>query len=346
MRFARCVMGPLAAAVALVAGAERLPAQGGVDFAADVLPILESRCMRCHKAPYKDERGRVRKPKAGLRLDGAGWIRRGSDDGRVLAPGQPEKSLLYSLAALPADDRDRMPQKGDPLTAEELATVRQWIEGGAAFGDWVGAPGPAAADTGSGASTQRLPSRAQLWDGLARGLSPLSGAVIQKTAGDSAVIAPVRTGSPLLRVEFVGHESATGDRQIAALSPVRRHVTVLNLARTGVTDRGLDLVGQMERLTHLDLRGTAVSDRGIARLAGLEQLRYLNLYGTAVTDSALETLAGLQNLRAVYLWQTEVTATAAADLRAALPDAVIHLERRLPAAPSRGEAPQRSRRRR
>ena len=60
-----------------------LPSHGVVDFEKQVWPILENRCIECHKAPY-EQAGRVKNPKAGLRLDGAAHIMLGSDDGPVI----------------------------------------------------------------------------------------------------------------------------------------------------------------------------------------------------------------------------------------------------------------------
>ena len=109
-------------------------AQGSPEFRADVLPILEEHCFQCHRAPFVDERGRTRKPKGGLRLDGAGWMLQGGDEGPAVVAGQPRRSPLYVRVILPADDDDRMPQKADPLSGAHLEVLRAWIEGGADFG--------------------------------------------------------------------------------------------------------------------------------------------------------------------------------------------------------------------
>ena len=53
---------------------------GVVDFEKEVWPILEERCVECHKAPY-ELNGLLKKPKAGLRLDGAAYIMHGGDEG-------------------------------------------------------------------------------------------------------------------------------------------------------------------------------------------------------------------------------------------------------------------------
>ena len=55
---------------------------GVVDFEKEIWPILEDRCIECHKAPF-EQNGRRKEPKAGLRLDGAKHIMAGSDDGAI-----------------------------------------------------------------------------------------------------------------------------------------------------------------------------------------------------------------------------------------------------------------------
>ena len=58
---------------------------GVVDFEKEVWPILDKRCVECHKAPYEIN-GLLKKPKAGLRLDGAAYIMHGGDEGPLSWP--------------------------------------------------------------------------------------------------------------------------------------------------------------------------------------------------------------------------------------------------------------------
>ncbi|MBI3736757.1 DUF1549 domain-containing protein, partial [Candidatus Sumerlaeota bacterium] len=120
---------------------------GAVDFEKEVEPILESKCFSCH-SPVKGN------PKAGLRLDTAEGIMKGSKKNKVVVPGKPDDSLLYQRVKLPKDDTDLMPPdgKGDPLTQAEQDKVKNWIAEGCNFGSWKGkessaeAPASPAAD--------------------------------------------------------------------------------------------------------------------------------------------------------------------------------------------------------
>ena len=106
---------------------------GAVNYKKDIWPIIEESCLKCHKAPYKDEKGRMKKPKAGLRLDTPEMIMKGSEDGKVIVPGKPEDSSFYTLVALDPDHDDIMPPKGDPLTKAQIEMIKKWISSGAKF---------------------------------------------------------------------------------------------------------------------------------------------------------------------------------------------------------------------
>lgn len=117
-------------------------AEDKVDFEKQILPIIKESCIKCHKAPYKDKRGRMKKPKGGLRLDTkalilAGAKKKNGDVVQVIKPGNPDESSFYTLTILPEDDEDVMPAKGDLLTKEQQELIKNWIKQGANFGNWT-----------------------------------------------------------------------------------------------------------------------------------------------------------------------------------------------------------------
>jgi len=77
-------------------------------------------------------------------------------------------------------------------------------------------------------------------------------------------------------------------------------------------------------VTSLDLSRTGINGRGLEVLSGLAYLARINLYGTQVDDALLDVLASFPALEAVYLWETDVTAEGVARLRDALPDTEIN----------------------
>ena len=121
-----------------------MPAAGEpIDFKSHVLPILKSRCLDCHGAPFV-KNGRTITAKAGLRLDTYEFVVKGTLDGPVLKPGSLEDSYLYELITLDEDDADVMPPKGGKLTPEQIDVFKRWIEEGlrpSAGNDVAGAGG-------------------------------------------------------------------------------------------------------------------------------------------------------------------------------------------------------------
>jgi WD40 repeat protein len=150
---ARFVVIPILAGCA---SAQRGSAQ--VDFEAQVWPILERNCIRCHSAPKRAASGRLVKPKAGVRLDSAAGIRSGQR-GEVVQAGRPERSLLYTRITLPKGDADIMPpaKHGDPLTKAQTDLIERWIGQGAKFGAWRGSARASGAASGVGARPEVKP---------------------------------------------------------------------------------------------------------------------------------------------------------------------------------------------
>ena len=96
-----------------------------VDFAREVRPILSDKCFACHGP---DEGTRQR----GLRLDIPDGLfeDRGRLGGPVVVVGDASESRLFQRLVTESS-RLRMPQGGDPLTDEQVETLRLWIDQGA-----------------------------------------------------------------------------------------------------------------------------------------------------------------------------------------------------------------------
>ena len=86
----------------------------------DVRPIFEKYCQHCH-GPTE--------PKGELNLSDAAGVRKGGESGVVFVAKQPNDSPLLKLV-----ESGEMPPKPEKRpSAAEIATIRRWIETGAAF---------------------------------------------------------------------------------------------------------------------------------------------------------------------------------------------------------------------
>lgn len=95
-----------------------------VTFSTDIKPIFDAACIKCHG---------VDKQKAELRLDSREGVLKGSEDGPVFEVGKSALSILVTNVARVGDEDDWMPpiDKGKPLTVEQVALIRAWIDQGA-----------------------------------------------------------------------------------------------------------------------------------------------------------------------------------------------------------------------
>src|SRR5262249_46937397 len=128
------LLAPPSVAVAADAPSLPPPIARTVDYVADVQPILAKSCYSCH-GPDK-QRG-------GLRLDLKAAALQGGDTGPVILTGKSADSLLIRYVA-GLDSKLRMPPKGDPLSAEQVAVLRAWIDQGAKWPDRAGGESAAA----------------------------------------------------------------------------------------------------------------------------------------------------------------------------------------------------------
>ena len=94
-------------------------AKNPVSFSHDIQPILSKRCFACH-GPDGEE-GLVRFDR-----------RNDMIDRRAVVPGIPSESELLRRVAS-KDPGERMPPKGDPLSAPQIELLRRWVAEGAKF---------------------------------------------------------------------------------------------------------------------------------------------------------------------------------------------------------------------
>ncbi|MCX7701799.1 MAG: hypothetical protein N2039_13055 [Gemmataceae bacterium] len=95
------------------------PANPAVTFETNVKPILRKHCVACHN----EER-----PRGDLDLTSFSGLMTGGVSGKVVIPGKPEESLLYTLAA--HLDDPKMPPNKPKIPQREIDTLARWIEGG------------------------------------------------------------------------------------------------------------------------------------------------------------------------------------------------------------------------
>lgn len=283
-------------------------------YADFVHPILEAKCNECHNE---------NKIKGKLRMDTYELLIAGAEgtDYPTIIPDNADESEFIVRVTLPHDDDDFMPPKGDPLTPEEIELISLWINAGASLTTTVAELGDdpkieatalaVAAQMKSTTDEEVADTAIATFESVWETLTPEEQEERMKEVLAAAdrlhfSVMPISAEDDRLRVNVINANKEFGDEQLALLEPVADRVVWLDLARSQVTDAGMDTVGKMRALERLHLENTKVSDEGIAKLAALKDLEYINLYGTQVGNAIFDTFRELPRLKKVYVWQTQV----------------------------------------
>jgi mono/diheme cytochrome c family protein len=271
-----------------------IAAEGPVDFAKEIQPILLDRCLECH-GPEKQ--------KGDLRLDSKAEAFK---EDYVIVAGKPDESDLYTRIILPADHDDIMPAKGEPLTKEQTDLLKKWIETGAQWPDDLVIKPPEDPNAEKDLRTPIEPSAAEK-------------KAVEQLAELGVQVRPVAMNVTWTLANLRGVEDPNVSKALALLKDVKT-LEELNLAGAPIKDEDLKNISGLINLTRLHLEKTPVTDAGLIHIKDLANLQYLNLYDTKVSDGGLIFLTGLKRLKNVYLWQTEVSAAGAEQLKLALND--------------------------
>lgn len=263
------------------------------DYDADIAPILEQYCVKCH-GPEKQ--------KSKFRLDSYDRLMRGgSSEEAPIIPFQPMQSPMLEYLLLPKSDEYAMPPEDeDSLSPEEILKIAHWIYYGA---------------RSKSAERDSLPLEELLDENQRAALSNLRslGAIIHKRGVKAAgLIVDLRQAPDPLPEEAL--------MNLAALAP---QVRELRLPGHALTHSAINLLGEFDHLTHLDLSNGDFEDDITATLNQLHSLQYLNLFGTSISD------AGMANLRVpksgrLYLGNTRVSPEAMARFRQERPEVKIY----------------------
>ena len=252
-------------------------------FARQIFPVLDTKCVACHG---------TNKEQGGLRLDSYESLMAGGKDGIVIAPRNPEGSLLLKKVTLPPSDPHFMPAEGrTPLTPDEVSRIRAWVQAGASA-ETVRVPGVSLAE-----DREEPPPVGDY--------SALMSEIRSMQQSQGAKLAPVSANPAdglILRTTDAG--AGFDDAQLRKFQRFAPFIVEAELGRTSVTDASIDTLIQFKNLRALHLESTAVTGRTLGKLSALPQLSYLNLSATKVTSDVLAPLKSMPNLRHLYLFET------------------------------------------
>lgn len=96
-----------------------------VSYKQDVFPILSENCLSCHKV------GGTGLAKSGLNMETYEGLMKGTKLGPIVNPGSSVSSTLVLLIERQAHPSINMPKDKPPIAADQIKTIRQWIDQGA-----------------------------------------------------------------------------------------------------------------------------------------------------------------------------------------------------------------------
>ncbi|MBT5690441.1 MAG: hypothetical protein HOI65_04915 [Opitutae bacterium] len=301
-----------------VATAQSGPRKWGSIYEEVIDPILEHNCGKCHGD------GRA---SAKLRLHNPEGIQAGGKNGAVLVSGNPKGSLMMQRIHLSSGDDDRMPptEENRQLTANDKNILNWWIQSGAKFDQPLGsAPGglvPAMKEIIAAADARKNAPQPGIKGPTVRAAS---GDALQMVKDFGVNVVEVTKGSNALAVHCDDMASEINDEGLRTISLIGEQVLWLNLAKTKVTNKGLDILTKFPELRRLHLDRTQITDVGLSQVAKLGKLEYLNLYNTNITDAGLQKLVAIPTIQKIFAGKTQITQGGVTQAMAARPGLEIN----------------------
>ena len=281
-----------------------------------VQPLLQTKCYNCHNA---------RKQKGGLRMDDAQLLMKGGKDGKVIEPGNGDKSEMVKRLLLPDGDEHHMPPKSKPqLNEREIALIHWWIDGGADFVKKVkDLPQPEKIKPAL-LALQKQPQPKAPSTVPATAVTKGDETAIKALKELGAVVVPVAQGSNYLMANFVTVPNLH-DSDLKVLIPLKKQLVWLKLNDTKIDDQALSSIGDCTNLTMLYLNNTSITDKGLSVLKGLDSLQLLSIVGTRTTAAGIAQLTSLKKLHSIYAYETGVKENDVVALRKSFPKTMINI---------------------
>ena len=258
--------------------------------------IFKRNCYKCHGAT---------KQKGDYRLDSKHSINQGGKSKlAAIVPGKAEESELMYRMLLPRSDDDAMPpEEKDPVSAEDIDTVRQWIESGAYWPD---------EKERSTAPAEYVKVGDVTTDELIAQINTTGVKAEYNAWGDESV-----------RVDLGVVEPGQLDTALKALEAFGSKLSWLDASHLELPEGFFQLLQQFSNLQRLHLDGSNVTDAQLEQLSQLPKLAYLNLYNTQISDQGAAALKNCANLQKVYLSATKVTTKGIRALKDSKPELTL-----------------------
>ncbi|WP_296698383.1 FN3 associated domain-containing protein [Algoriphagus sp.] len=271
-----------------------------------VQPILQAKCISCHKE------GKI---KGELRMDQIDHIKKGGKSGPFVVPGDFDNSLLVTRINLPMEEKEHMPPKNKiQLTDEEKTILMDWVYSGASFDQKL----------------EEIDSQTDLFQLASQKFTTTENydfnsadpETISELNNFFREVAPVYPGSPALVVSYFGI-SAFDPSSLDELKAIGEQVVQLNLNKMPLEGVSFGFLSNFPNLRELQANFTNLTSDEISEISKLENLTSLAISGNTIDEKSLESLSKMKSLEKLFLWQTGLSDPQKDLLRNQLPDTKI-----------------------
>ncbi len=271
-----------------------------------VRPILESKCMSCHKE------GKI---KGELRMDHIEGLQKGGKSGPFVLAGDFENSHMIQRIGLPLEEKKHMPPKNKAqLTEEELIILREWVANGASFDQKVMEIAPEnelfilASNKFEAKKTYNFEA-AEASD-------------IKSLNNFFRKVEAIYPESPALEVSYFSI-AAFDPNSLGELKKVKGQIVKLNLNKMPLTGVDLSVLKEMTHLEEVQANFTDLDSKQIQLLASLKNLKYLAISGNPIDDTGLQAISQMKTLINLYLWTPSLSDGQRKTLQTKLPNTSI-----------------------
>lgn len=272
-----------------------------------IKPILQQKCISCHKA------GKV---KGDLRMDEVEYILKGGEMGPAVDLEDLENSQILVHILIPLEEEFHMPPKGKPqLTDSELVLIQSWILDSAHFDKKITAYNPESEFftlAKEKFASKNLESYA---------FEAASTKTVAALNNDYRKVAPVYPNSPGLRVTFFG-KNQFDPATIDDLKKIKEQVVEMSFQNMPLKDEDIKKFSEYPNLETLNLNFTGIEGSTLGELKNLKNLQQLSLSGNPLSDAAFKSLEEFSQLKDLFIW-TNKNAAAIAALKSKLADTNI-----------------------
>ncbi len=283
---------------------QKVPENNQVVFNEIIQPILEEKCVVCH---------REGKTKGDLRLDNLDGIQKGGKTGPFFIAGDIGQSLFLKRIHLGLEEKEHMPPKNKTqLSEKEIELLESWVKAGGSFTE----------------KFSDLPKNHPFYD-----FKPTENLIKYnfEAAKDSDVqelnnffrkVKPLFPGSPALEVSYFG-TSTFDAKSLKDLEKVKNNIVKINLNRMPLSKVDLNFLEDFRHLEELQLNFTDISGEQIKNFKNIQNLKRLSITGNPLKKEDIKFISEFKQLKELYFWQPNWKREWRVELQKQLPEVEI-----------------------